>query len=136
MFRRSGRTSKGGWSWFRHNGFAITSYILFGVAGVLAFFVPSPSLQGQGGLLVLYGWGGACILGSCFGLCGVFRGIAVASLLGFSFCSVVSLVWFAALVLQTVKTGNVAALTAACLVGALTGQLAQRWSDVSRPPEE
>jgi hypothetical protein len=87
-------------------------------------------------MTVLYVWAVVCLLGSVFAMVGLVHENRVARLLGFSFCAAASLVWFAALVLQTVKTGNLAALTAACLVGALTGLLAQRWTDVSRPPEE
>lgn len=130
-----GRTGKA-WRWFRTYGFATIAYALFGVAGVLAFFVPSPSLKGQGGLYVLYGWGTICLLGSIFALLGVFRQTKVMKLLGAALTAAASLVWFAALVLQTVSTGNLAALTAACLVGSLAGLLAQRWADTSHPPEE
>lgn len=121
---------------FRTYGFAVISYSLFGVAGILAFFVPSPSLKGQGGPAVLYLWGGVCLVGSVAALVGQLWQVGVAKLLGAAFCSAASLIWCVALVLQTVKSGNIAALSAACLVGALTGLLAQRWSDVSHPPDE
>lgn len=122
--------------WFRAYGFATISYSLFGVAGVLAFFVPSPSLKGQGGVVVLYVWAIVCLLGSVAALVGLLYQIGVAKLLGAALCAAASLIWCTALVLQTVNSGNVAALSAACLIGALAGLLAQRWADVSRPPDE
>lgn len=115
----------------------IVAYGMFVTAGVLGLTsTPSPTLQRQGGVIILVAWSIICLIGGVTALTGLFGRWPVIEFIGLGLCSVASLTWVSALVLQAVHTASTVPLTAAFLAGTTTALLAQRWVDALRRPRE
>lgn len=118
----------------RRNVAVTVAYLFFGFCGVLVFFSPSVALAEQGGVIVVFAWGGCCIAGAVLGLIGIAFDRTLVELLGIGATAAASLTWAAALALQADHTGSAVPLTAACMASASAGLLLQRWLDASRSP--
>jgi hypothetical protein len=120
----------------RWKAFAVAAYLLLGLAGISALQTPSISLEQQGGIIIIFAWSSCCIFGMLLGLCGfIFRKVAL-EIIGIGLLTAASLTWATAVILQAMSGTNSVArtVTAICLALTVAALLAQRWLDVSRPP--
>lgn len=121
------------WSWFRRwvpVACATGAYLALLGAGVLTFFVASPTLVQRGGYLIVIAWGVFCILGGVLGVAGLLTGTVLIRLMGAALSATAGMVWFVALALQA--TEKLTAGIAACLALVMTLLFAQRWVDAYR----
>lgn len=110
---------------------ALLAYVALASAGVLSFFVASPSLVQRGGYVIVITWGVFCILGGLLGVVGLLTGIVLIRLLGAALSATAGTVWFVALALQATSERATTGI-AACLALVMTMLFAQRWVDAYR----
>lgn len=118
----------------RYNIAVTAAYAAFMGAGVFAFLSPSTSLAQQGGAVIVFAWGGLCLIGSVLGLAGIALQHAPTEVCGVVAVSTASLLWAFSVILQAIHTDNLALGAAACMGCALAGSVLQRWLDASRSP--